>query len=186
VEGRNRSGRLRKVRGAEENTNSDSSLGLGVFLIVLASVALVLSRGVKVLGFAQEGDPGSKAFPVALAGLLMIAGLGEMVRWVTAWRRNDARGGKLPDLKHAGTRRLLALLLSMGAYVFLLGPLGFASATLLFCVPWMWALGLHWRGSIGLTVGLVVLIEVLFAGVFQVRLPEGTTVLAIDRFMINL
>jgi hypothetical protein len=35
-------------------------------------------------------------------------------------------------------------------------------------------------------IALVLAIEILFDGVFQVQLPKGTTPLAIDRFMMEL
>lgn len=174
------------MSAADESANDKANPGLGGFLIALAAVAMFLSRGIEELGFAREGDPGSKSFPVALAALLLIAGIYEVARWVQGCRREEAELFTAPDLKNEGVRRLGALALSLGIYVWLLGPLGFASATLLFCAPWMRALGMRWRGAVAMTVGLVVLIEVLFAGAFQVRLPEGTSLLAIDRFMINL
>ncbi len=171
--------------GAQER--DEPSLSLGVALVLLSGGALVLSRGIEELGLARKGDPGSKAFPIGLALALLAAGGWLVFRWFAERKKRESGGAFSWDaLKDGPAANLSAMVLSLAAYAWLLGPLGFASATLVFCPPWMKRLGSRWWVSVAMTVGLVVAVEVLFAGAFQVRLPEGTTFLAIDRFMVNM
>ena len=184
--GRDRGGGLRQVMAGGSQREADGSAALGGFLAALGGAAIFFSRGIEELGFAREGDPGSKAFPVALGALLAVAGAWELAR-----RFRGRRDGASPLFDSAawrrpGTRNVIGLGASLAVYVWLLGPLGFASSTLLFCAPWMRRFGAGWGRSAALTIALVVGVEVLFAGVFQVRLPEGSSFLAIDRFMVNL
>ena len=165
-----------------------ASPAVGAFLITLSSCALVLSRGIEQLGMPDAGDPGSKAFPIGLGVILFVAGVYEIGRWFLARKRAEdgAVWFEPAQLKSETARRLGLISLSLILYVWLLGPLGFASATLVFCIPWMKRLGSRWWVSAVVAIALVLAIEILFDGVFQVQLPKGTTPLAIDRFMMEL
>jgi hypothetical protein len=186
MEGCDRGGGLRQVMEDERPEHAAASAALGGFLMGLGVAGIILARGIEELGFAREGDPGSRAFPVALSLLLVIAGVWELVRWFGERRDGASPLFDFVAWKRPGTRNVIGLGASLVVYVWLLGPLGFASATLLFCAPWMRRFGSGWVGAAAMTIALVVGVEVLFAGVFQVRLPEGSTLLAIDRFMVNL
>jgi len=187
VEERDCSGRIRQVKEPSGHTDPvDASLGLGVFLLAISAAALILSRGIETLGFAREGDPGSKAFPCVLAALLVFGGVWEIVRWRRQRRHRGSAGGVFAEMRLASFGDVGALGVSLAVYAWLLGPLGFASSTLLLCAPWMRRFGSGWKRSLIATTVLVVCVEILFAGAFQVRLPEGSTILAIDRFMVNL
>lgn len=190
MEGRHRGGWLRKVMDKQDDEKAPDIGGpaLGVFLIALAGAALLVSRGIEQLGMSVPGDPGSKAFPIGLALILIAGGVHEIARWVQSRKQSEKASAAfdLAAFKNGPAGRLGLISLSLTFYVWLLGPLGFASATLAFCIPWMRRLGSRWWVSSVFAVALVVAIEILFDGVFQVQLPKGDTILAIDRFMMNL
>lgn len=190
MESRHRSRRLCEVMDKQEDEQGQDigNPALGAFLTTLGALALFCSQGIEGLGVGSAGDPGSKAFPIGLGALLLAVGVYEIVRWAMA-RKGDEGRAPLFDpaaLKDGTAGRLGLISLSMILYVWLLGPLGFASATLVFCIPWMKRLGSRWRVSAAVAIAMVIAIEILFDGVFQVQLPKGTTFLAIDRFMTNL
>lgn len=188
MEGRHRSRRLREVMGDRDETNDPGSSALGAFLVTLGVLALFCSRGIVGLGVGSAGDPGSKAFPIGLGALLFAGGVYEIVRWAMARKGAEGRAPLFDPaaLKDGQAGRLALISLSMILYVWLLGPLGFASATLVFCIPWMKWFGSRWWVSAVFALTLVIAIEILFDGVFQVQLPKGDTIFAIDRFMMNL
>ena len=145
-------------------------------MIVVGSLAIWLSSEIVTSRIANEADPGSRAFPVALSLVLIAGGLAEGSAAV-----RGTRPGIETDHRFAGGRlNFVLMLFTLCVYVWLLSILGFASATLLFAFAWMWRLGSRPVSSLILSAILVLVIEVLFREVFHVQLPVGSYHPSID------
>ena len=147
-----------------------SGLWLGVGLVVVGGLAIGLGTRIEVLGLGQNADPGPRMMPLVLGGILTLGGLYELARGLIGRRSTGKDESSLPK---GAIQRMLVLFLGLVAYVALVGYLGFALSTLVFATLMMWWLGVKWPVALSTTLGLLVVIHLLFVQVFKVQLPAG-------------
>ena len=160
---------------SEEQTAKNKTSGdiwLGGVLVVFSLGVLVMSRSIRELGFGDNFDPGSKAFPIGLALLLGTGGLIEIWK---AWGDRKALASRASGAGNSGnkSKTVLTLLAGLGVYVFLLPWLGFALTTLLLATGMMIWLGNSWQRSALASIVLITVVYLLFVVGFKVPLPGG-------------
>ena len=153
------------------------SLWLGVGLMVVGGLAIGLGTRIEVLGLGQNADPGPRMMPLVLGGILALGGLYELARGLIGRRSTgkaeESEGEAQTSLPKGAIQRMLVLFVGLVAYVALVGYLGFALSTLVFATLMMWWLGVKWPVALSTTLGLLVVIHLLFVQVFKVQLPAG-------------
>lgn len=160
------------------SAGSSGDLWLGVMLLVAAATVVVLAIPIRSIGFAENSDPGPRAFPFGLAILLAAGGLFEVFR---GWRRagvnevktsgdQDVEAGPLPRQKPFTVLLLLGAIL---AYVVLLPILGFTLSTVLMAPAMMVVLGNSIRFAVTVSIILVCAVVLMFVTLFKVPLPGG-------------
>lgn len=142
---------------------------LGVFLLLLGAGAIALSGMMKVSGFTDSHDPGPAALPRLAGGVLAIGGLVEIVHYFVRRRSQQGAGATSLDAVKSG----VTILVQVIAYVALLPLLGFSLATCAFTTALLRWFGAGWKMSAGVSVALVLVINILFSQVFEVILPSG-------------
>ena len=138
--------------------------------MVVGGLAIGLGTRIEVLGLGQNADPGPRMMPLVLGGILTLGGLYELARGLIGRRSTGKDESSLPK---GAIQRMLVLFLGLVAYVALVGYLGFALSTLVFATLMMWWLGVKWPVALSTTLGLLVVIHLLFVQVFKVQLPAG-------------
>ena len=150
---------------------------LGIAFLVLGGLAIGLGMQIEVLGLGQNADPGPRAFPMMLGAILMLGGLYELVWSFREKSRHPKPSTPEPtsaDGVPGGRRRMVILYVGLCVYVGCIGVVGFGLSTFVFGVGMMRLLGVRWPVTIGTTLGLLVIIHLLFVGMFKVQLPTGT------------
>ena len=148
-------------------------LGFAVALVALAAVALWQAHGIS--GFDKLSSPG--VFPMLASGVMLASALA-IVREVRARPASTARPSVdvLPGRLPAMTALLLAYVLSMPRVGFLAASGLFLLASLI----WLWRR--PWWLSLGVTMGVLLVVHLLFRRLFQVVLPQG----ALDRWLSGI
>jgi hypothetical protein len=153
---------------------------LGPVLITVGALTLFLAQDVPQTSLGNNQDPGPRAFPVALAVLLILGGIYELGRFLLRRARPGA-----PTTAATGLRRLwkplarpenrdaLILIGALAFYLTVMPWVGFPLATLAFSAGMMLRLGAPWKLATPVSVGLVVAIYLLFTVLFKVQLPPG-------------
>ncbi len=159
-----------------------ASLSFGLLLIGIAVIALIFSKDIEQPGIRSGGDPGPKAFPIAIAILMIVGGTFEAGRWVWQQRRSHRDSGEFPTeladtetdvVSTAGKLNVLILVIAMAVYLPAITFIGFSISTFLFATGMMIRLRTRAWVAAATTLGLLILIRVLFVFVFGVQLPEG-------------
>jgi hypothetical protein len=150
---------MKDKSNAQQGTSSEFSLGLA--LVVVALLALAFARMIPDSALGNNRDPGPRAFPLLLSAALLIGGIIQLVRHFAI--------GSIPR----GDRNVAILLAALVLYVPAIAWIGFALSTLLFSAGTMTWLGTRWFISVLISIGLVVVVEVLFVLLFKVQLPAG-------------
>ncbi len=153
---------------------------LGPVLIVVGIATLILARDIPEASLGNNQDPGPRAFPAALACLLLLGGIYEVARVLL--RHKDpvdprptgvSKGLWRQWLRRPEDVNVLILVGTLGLYLLAMPWVGFPAATLLFSVGMMLYLGSRWTLAVPVSVGLVAVIYLLFALLFRVQLPAG-------------
>jgi len=135
---------------------------------VLGAVCVVLGAGMAwsaqdyVAPISYE-PVGPRAFPMLLAGLLVLAG-----SWLVVRPSAHQNGLRLAHLKTLGLTALAVVI-----YALLFETLGFTLATAAMAVPVGMAFGGGWRQSLAGGVGLGLVLFLLFDRLLDVVLPAG-------------
>jgi hypothetical protein len=170
-----------EVATSMDRTDSSSerlgpSLWFGVALIVVAVFFIYFSIDIKRLGLLDDNDPGPRAFPVVLSLTLLVGGLVQVIgSAIQYWRGGvaDYDGEPETEILTAGRRDALVVGVMFLAYLFAVPRLGFYLPTALFAWLMTWKLGAKWWSAVVTVVVLLVVIRVLFVGLFRVQLPQG-------------
>lgn len=155
---------------------------LGVGLNVVGALALGFGLRIESVGLGQNSDPGPKAFPFVLAGILILGGIYELVVSVMAkgalvssepTSDEPAAPGEDRSFSFAGWGKLLFVFLGLVIYVGLIPWLGFTLSTLLFAIGMMRRLDVGWVAAVTTTIGLLLVVNLLFVRLFKVQMPTG-------------
>jgi len=131
-------------------------------------VVFLFSLGAFIL--AQGYGGGAELFPRGLAVIMMIASAGMFVRAIF-WPAAIPEG--VPKMERSERSVTALCVLVTLAYVALIVPLGFATASIAFVVVISYALGMRNHLVIWLTaIGFVSLLYFLFVRVFHTPLPR--------------
>jgi hypothetical protein len=160
-----------------------ASLPLLMLLVGLAAVLLALQ--LPGSGVGRNHDPGPRAFPLLLGGIIMLLAV---VEGVKAWRGRDGHsanlGRGLPLVEEgdeagdgeAWPRPLLSPWLFFGSFLLYLGLVwwaGFFVATSLSLLLFLRRLGVGWVVAFISMVVLLGAVYLLFVRLFRVLLPGG-------------
>lgn len=163
------------------------SLAFGVALILVAAFFIVFAKDVPRTGLAGNTDPGPRAMPLALALVVAAGGLIELVRGAISRRpSNISTPTPPPDSASTETGEPAATsfknfgVLTAAVFVYLLALswLGFHISTLLFATGVLTWLGARWWSAFLSGLAIVIVVRVLFVGLFHVQLPAGALGLA--------
>jgi hypothetical protein len=153
---------------------------LGPVLILLGALTLCLAQDIPQTSLGNNRDPGPRAFPTALATLLILGGLYELGRSVVRrlrQRPSSSDGTRLGSiwtpLGQPQNRDALVLIAALALYLAAMPWVGFPLTTLVFSTGMMLRLGAPLRLATPVSLGLVTVIYLLFAVLFKVQLPPG-------------
>jgi hypothetical protein len=180
-----------RIAGAPtvETSQSESrpSLALGAALILVAALFIVFAKDIPRTGLAGNTDPGPRALPLAMAIAVGMGGLIESMRAVLIWRQHgEAVSTLAPKLTPTKTiastqtsyKNFAVLTGTMLVYLLALSWLGFQISTLLFSSVVLIWLGARWWSALLASLVVVIVVRILFEGMFHVRLPPGAFNLA--------
>lgn len=163
-----------------DDSVSSARPAYGWFLIVVAGCALVFAGGIPSSGVGSNADPGPRAFPMALALVLLAGGVHQVAtgsRWCRRLRGESASKESGEPIGFGSVwerwREVVILALALGIYVPVMPWLGFGISTLLFSGIMMMRLGVRWWIAASMAAGLVLGVKMLFGVLFKVPLPEG-------------
>ncbi len=166
-----------------ESSQAESrpSVTLGVALILVAAFFIVFAKDIPRVGLAGDADPGPRAFPLAMAIVVAAGGLIELIRAAMSLRQtrgtrshvSESTGAK--NIASARTSYKNFALLTGATFVYLvaLSWLGFQISTLLFSSAVLSWLGARWWSALLAGLMIVIVVRVLFVGLFHVQLPVG-------------
>ncbi|MCB1097840.1 MAG: tripartite tricarboxylate transporter TctB family protein [Verrucomicrobiae bacterium] len=143
----------------------------GALLLIAGGLAVAFSMSMRVSGFTDVHDPGPDALPQLMGYALIAGGLVQLVSSALKKTAPMASPANSKDSRCCWSGGLV--LAQVCAYVALLPILGFVLATLGFAIGLLGWLGVSWKLSAAVAVGLVVIVSVLFTHVFEVILPAG-------------
>ena len=136
------------------------------------------------MGLTPDADPGSRAVPVALAVVVAMGGIVELLRATLFLRRHadTASDHQHPPATIAPGRPNYAnvggLATAVLVYLVALSWLGFQVSTVLFCLVVLMRLGARWWSALLAGLAIVIVVRMLFVGLFHVQLPAGAFGLA--------
>ncbi len=163
----------------ESHFNSIGTAAFGLFLILLGAGIVYFAKDIRVFSFGNN-DPGPKAVPLGTGVILFVGGVLQIVvafarEGLLDRLRTKSKSEKqsVTKLKPA-TARILWMLGTMVAYVFLLNTIGFAASTSLFLVATLKLFGSGWKEAGMTTIVIVAFVYLLFEVVFKVSLPTGS------------
>lgn len=144
-------------------------LSFGLFLLILSGFILYFAKNIRGLALV-DSDPGPRALPIALGIFLLVAAVIELVPALWQFRRTgrDWLSFSVSD------RMVLFTIVSLLIYLPAINLLGFSTSTVLFGFAQMWRLGSRWWVSLLVSIGLVVIVNLLFVTLFKVALPESS------------
>jgi hypothetical protein len=160
-------------------THASHGWSLGPALIVVGLTAVVWSGDIPRTGLGDTHDPGARAFPMGVGVCLVLGGIYQLVLWA----RGRGSGGNfsmhnmskaLATCLDAKNRDAWILVGALLLYVPAILWLGFSLSTLLFSLGLMVRLGAGWKLAVMMSLVIVVVINLLFAGLFKVQFPGGS------------
>lgn len=160
----------------------DAQQGGGVstslLFVAIGVVVLLGLRDTRRTGATSPLDPGPRAFPMALAALLMAGGVWELVAWirVARVRGRDAGFGIRNESTLSATPSILSgVLVAAGValFIWLLPHVGFAVSAGALVLGLALYLGTRPLAAMLAAVVLVSLVHLLFGLLFEVALPVG-------------
>ena len=169
------SGELAGDSAAPAKSDRDSGDGLlyGVFLLLVAGWFLWSAREIPAAG-TNPRDPGPRVFPVMLAAALGLAGAGLVVQQVVQRVASGRQAAKSPPAEQqASLLRPLGALAALVLCTTAMPYVGFATAAFVYCVMMLRTWGAGWLGAVAASLGLVLLVQLLFVIGFRVVLPLG-------------
>jgi Tripartite tricarboxylate transporter TctB family len=138
-----------------------TNLVVAALVVALGAAALVGSLS---LGAGSAGNPGSGTWPMILAVLLLVLGVGLAA---TARRTSDA------ERFSRSSWAVLAGLATMVVFVAVIGTIGFEIPAALLAFVWLRFLGHEsWRMSIVTSIAAVAAFYVLFVAALSVPIPH--------------
>ncbi|MBM4442176.1 MAG: tripartite tricarboxylate transporter TctB family protein [Candidatus Rokubacteria bacterium] len=142
----------------------------GLLLLILAVAAFYLSEAIR-LPLGATARPGAGWYPTAVAVFACIVALIAAVQAFRApvVRRVRDTGGDAP----ARRRRVLATVMALVAFCFVLPSIGYPIAALAFTVAMLIGLGSRWPVAMGTGVAAALGSYYLFAVLLDVPLPRG-------------
>ncbi len=164
--------------------NRPSLAFAGAMLLVAATFAFY-AREIPRAGLAGAADPGPRALPLAMTAVIGAGGLIELVRAVVARRRpqrgtpanqdageEDDRQATGPDARVSYMNFGILVAATLG-YLLALSWLGFLLSTFVFAAAVLSWLGARWWSAMLSSLAIVMVVRVLFGGLFHVQLPRG-------------
>ncbi len=161
---------------------SRPSVAFGAALILVAALFIVFAQDIPRTGLAGNTDPGPRAMPLAMAVIVAAGGLIELIRAALIRRQHGeavSTGGpeststKTIASTQTATKNFAVLTGTMFAYVLALSWLGFQISTLAFSSVVLIWLGARWWSALLAGLAIVIVVRVLFVGLFHVQLPAG-------------
>lgn len=163
------------------------SFAFAAALILVAAFFFVFAKDIPRTGLAGNSDPGPRALPMALALVVAAGGLIELFRAAKNRRRpgNDSESTGVPqskplvaDEQPTSYKNFAVLTTAVFMYVLALSWLGFQISTVLFTSLVLIWLGARWWSAFLTSLAIVIVVRVLFVGLFHVQLPAGALGLA--------
>ena len=150
-----------------------ASIQFGVWLVAVAVFFLAFAGGIQRLDISSENDPGPRAFPIALSLVMLFGGIVQISLGV-AQRKRSVSAARIDDnISRRGAREALLLGVAILAYYLIVPQAGFYAPSFVFAWLMCWRMGASWWIG-GLAAALLLLvIRVLFVGLFRVQLPQG-------------
>ena len=147
------------------------------FALLLAAFAAVAAwQSWRISGFSKLSSPG--VFPMLASGAMLVAALFTV--------RDAARAKAIPGARLVGdvvSWRLVVVVALLVGYVLALPRLGFLAASALFLMAslsYLWRR--PWWAALGVTIGSLLALHVVFRVLFRVVLPQG----AFDAWLAGL
>lgn len=171
-----------------ENSQEETrpSLSLGIAFILVAAFFIVFAKDIPRIGLTGASDPGPRVFPLAMAIVVAAGGLFELIR--AAMNRRQASETPSRVAESTGTKTIASVQSSYKNFAVLTGTtliylvalfwLGFQISTLLFSSVVLIWLGARWWSALLSGLLIVIVVRVLFVGLFHVQLPAGVFRLA--------
>ena len=146
------------------------TMEIAVALLFIAAAAVVITDSLRVGVRWQENEgPRAGYFPFYIGIIMAIASAVNLVRAVL-----DKKGSERVFTTRHAFRRVLAVLLPLIAYVFVVALIGIYVASAIYMALFMWYFGKYpiWRGAI-VGVAVSVFFFLMFEVWFLVPLPKG-------------
>ncbi len=151
--------------------SSNSSLSLGIALLVVGAFFFLFAGGIKTSAFAGKGDPGPRAIPVTLSIVLMLGGMLEIRAYAKRGRgpKEEERRGKV--WLQPGNKKVVVFTTMLLVYLITI-PFAFYASTFVFAALAVWYLGARWWAALLVSAAIVTVVWVLFVRLFLVPLPN--------------
>ena len=149
------------------------SLPFAIALIILGGFCLFFGRQIGDSPLAGDHDPGPKALPLVLSGLLLIGGVGGCIAGLAARHGQDAKPTKDDETDAVGFGNAPAALAAFLVYVFAIPWLGFQFSTLVFVSGMLLWLGARWWSALLMAALVIGVVRFVFGNLMYVQLPEG-------------
>ena len=151
-------------------------LAFPLVLLGLSLFAFLAAFKIQTLATAATHDPGPRALPWLIAGMLAAGGVIELITAISQHRRVAPHSTS--DLSHSENapdiRTGTILLGAMSLYFIAIPWFGFFTCTLIFSVSMMKLLGTSWKLSLAASSSILLAVYILFVQLFKVQLPSGS------------
>jgi len=145
-----------------------SNTAIGLFLILFAAVVLWHVQGFPSL---DNGYPGPALFPSVLAVLFIFCGIGLIIQGIR--QREKLLKFDTGTLRLLGSLNIFFVLGTIVCYIFLAETIGFLIFSFMVLLILMKWLKVKTLSSIAMSIGVTLVIYLLFAKVLLVPLPWG-------------
>lgn len=151
-------------------------LAFPLVLLGLSLFAFLTTFQIQTLATAATHDPGPRALPWLIAGLLAAGGVLELITSISQHRRSAPNStSELSHSESAPDIRTGAILMGAMILYFVAIPwFGFFTCTLIFSVAMMKLLGTSWKLSLAASSSILLGVYILFVQLFKVQLPSGS------------
>lgn len=149
-----------------------------IALLVLGGFCFAEALRIEDSALSGEHDPGPRALPLALSGLLLAGGVGSCLVRTIHWHRGQALATGATNADTIGFGYAPAALGAFVLYVAAIPWLGFQASTLAFVFGMLLWLGARWWSALLMALVVVGVVRFVFGNLFYVQLPEGSFGLA--------